>query len=171
MYHHRVLETIQHCGAMCEFTEFSILQMEGSSHRREQLRLLRDCADICTLTAKYIARCSYFTKSIASLCAQICEVCGNHCLQYPDKLSQRCGQICLRCAQECRVLVLDVINAYPFAQIWENLGIFKLKKMNHTIWYFLCVGFAIVIYGFQYIIEKSIRKASSPVAENGRINE
>jgi hypothetical protein len=68
-------------------------------------------------------------------------------------------------------IVLDVINAYPFAQIWENLGIFKLKKMNHTIWYFLCVGFAIVIYGFQYIIEKSIRKASSPVAENGRINE
>jgi hypothetical protein len=68
-------------------------------------------------------------------------------------------------------IVLDVINAYPFAQIWENIGIFKLKKMTHTIWYFLCVGFAIVIYGFQYIIEKSIRKASSPVAESGRINE
>ncbi|MFC0272835.1 hypothetical protein ACFFIX_15480 [Metabacillus herbersteinensis] len=68
-------------------------------------------------------------------------------------------------------IVLDVINAYPFAQIWENLGIFKLKKMNHTIWYFICVGFAIVIYGFQYIIEKSIRKTSSPVAESRRINE
>lgn len=68
-------------------------------------------------------------------------------------------------------IVLDVINAYPFAQIWENLGIFKLKKINHTIWYFICVGFAIVIYGFQYIIENSIMKASIPFTESGRINE
>lgn len=106
MSHHRVLETIQHCEAICEFTEYSILQMEGSSHRREQLRLLRDCADICTLTAKYIARCSFFSKSIASLCAQICEVCGKHCLKHPDEASQRCGQICLHCAQECRAFAM-----------------------------------------------------------------
>lgn len=66
-------------------------------------------------------------------------------------------------------IVLDVINAYPLAQIGENLGLFKLKKINHTIWYFFCVGFAIVIYGFQYMIEKTIRKASSPIAESGRI--
>jgi len=102
MLHHQVLETIQNCESVCEFTEYSILQMKDSSHRSEQLRLLRDCADICTLTAKYIARCSYFEKSIASLCAQICEVCGNHCLQHPDEQSQRCGHTCLNCARECR---------------------------------------------------------------------
>jgi len=105
--HDRVLETIQRCESICEFTEYSILQMEDSSHRREQLRLLRDCADICTLTAKYIARCSLFAKSIASFCAQICEVCGTHCLHHPDELSQRCGQICLHCAQECRAFAMS----------------------------------------------------------------
>ncbi|MED3553242.1 hypothetical protein [Cytobacillus praedii] len=68
-------------------------------------------------------------------------------------------------------IVLDVINAYPFAQMWENIGIFKLKKMNHTVWYFICVGFAIVIYGFQYIIEKTIRNASTSVAVSGKIKE
>lgn len=105
--HHRVLETVQNCEAICEFTEYSILQMEGSSHRKEQLRLLRDCADICTLTAKYIARCSFFAKSIACLCAQICEVCGHHCLQHPDEQSQICGQICLHCAQECNAFAMS----------------------------------------------------------------
>lgn len=105
MSHHKILGTIQHCEAICEFTEYSI-KMEGSSHRGEQLRLLRDCADICTLTAKYIARCSPFAKSIAALCAQICEICGTHCLQHPDELSQRCGQIYLHCAQECRAFAM-----------------------------------------------------------------
>lgn len=107
MPHHRVLKAIQNCEAVCEFTEYSTLQMEGLSHRREQLRLLRDCADICTLTGKCIARYSYFAKSIASLCAQICEICGNHCFQHPDEQSQRCGQICLHCAQECRAFAMS----------------------------------------------------------------
>lgn len=107
MSHHGVLQAIQNCEAVCEFTEYSILQMGGASHRIEQLRLLRDCADICTLTAKYIARCSIFAKNIALLCAQICEVCGNHCLHHPDEQSQRCGQICLHCAQICRAFAMS----------------------------------------------------------------
>lgn len=69
MLEQRVLDIIQHCEAICEFTE----SMVDPSHRREQLRLLRDCADICTLTAKYVARHSIFAKSLAMLCAHICE--------------------------------------------------------------------------------------------------
>jgi hypothetical protein len=68
-------------------------------------------------------------------------------------------------------IVLDVINCYPHAQMWEKAGVFKLKKLNHTIWYFICVGFAIVIYGFQYMIEKSIMQGSTLVAESEKINE
>ncbi|WP_019413471.1 four-helix bundle copper-binding protein [Paenisporosarcina sp. TG20] len=104
--HHQVLETVQKCEVICESTEYCILQMKGS-HRKEQLRLLRDCADICTLTAKYIARCSLFAKSIACLCAQICEFCGKHCLQHPDEQSQICGQMCLHCAQECNAFAMS----------------------------------------------------------------
>jgi len=55
-------------------------------------------------------------------------------------------------------MVIDFICAYPFAQIWEKVGVFKFKKMNHTIWYFICMSLAIIIYGFQYIVEKSINK-------------
>ncbi|MGO4886549.1 four-helix bundle copper-binding protein [Anaerobacillus sp. MEB173] len=80
--------------------------MPDAGHRKEQLRLLRDCADICTLTAKFVSRCSPFAKSLAALCGQICEICGNHCLHHPDPQSQTCGQICLHCAQECRVFAM-----------------------------------------------------------------
>ena len=60
-------------------------------------------------------------------------------------------------------MVIDAINAYPFAQIWEKVGVFKFKKLNHTIWYFICVSLAIIIYGYQYIVEKSINKIKEEV--------
>lgn len=59
------------------------------------MKHLRDCADICTLTAKYIARRSMFAGPLAGLCAEICETCGNECLQHPDPASQYCGRVCL----------------------------------------------------------------------------
>ncbi|MBS4174516.1 hypothetical protein [Bacillus sp. FJAT-49736] len=57
--------------------------------------------------------------------------------------------------------VLDLINAYPMPYIGKKLGVVKFIKMKHTIWYFINVFLAIVIYGFQYIVEKSIRKATN----------
>jgi len=104
--HMSVLNTVQECEALCEYTEHCVLQMKQATRRKEQLRLLRDCADICTLTAKYIARCSMFAQSTAALCAHICEICGNHCLQHPDELSQQCGRMCLHCAQQCRYFAM-----------------------------------------------------------------
>lgn len=107
MSHHTLVDTVQNCEAVCEYTEYYVTQMAGASQRVEQQRLLRDCADICTLTAKYLARCSVFSKHIAALCAQICEVCGCHCLQHPDEQSQLCGQVCLHCAQECKAFAMS----------------------------------------------------------------
>lgn len=102
-----IVDTIQNCEAVCEYTGYYVTQIPVAGQRVEQQRLLRDCADICTLTAKYLARCSVFSKHIAALCAQICETCGCHCLQHPDEQSQLCGQVCLHCAQECRAFAMS----------------------------------------------------------------
>lgn len=60
-------------------------------------------------------------------------------------------------------MVVDAICAYPFAEIWEKVGVFKFKKLNHTIWYFICLSLAIIIYGYQNIVEKSINKNKNEV--------
>lgn len=97
----RVLRVVQDCEAVCENTATAVL-CKCDKSRVMQLYLLRDCADICTLTAKYIARCSMYARTLARLCADICEACGNHCLKHPDPESQYCGRVCLDCAKECR---------------------------------------------------------------------
>lgn len=99
--HQRLLDTLHECEAICEYTEASLLMSGDIRNRAEQLRLLRDCADMCSHTARSVARHSGFAKSTAALCAQVCKICGDHCLRHRDQLSQDCGRICLHCADEC----------------------------------------------------------------------
>ncbi|GEM_PF-579273 len=108
-----VLRTVQECEAVCENTFTAVLGRQDGYSRATQLQLLRDCADICTLTAKYIARCSTFARRLAALCAQVCEICGNHCLRMPDRESQFCGRVCLNCARECRAFAGSGSHHYP----------------------------------------------------------
>ena len=107
-----VLKTVQNCEAVCENTLTAVLGMHNVHTRIHQIQLLRDCADICTLTAKYIARCSMFARYLANLCADICEICGKHCLMHHDAQSQYCGKVCLDCARECRDFAGKTMN-YP----------------------------------------------------------
>jgi hypothetical protein len=58
-------------------------------------------------------------------------------------------------------MVLDLINAFPLPYIGSKVGVVKFIKMKNTAWYFICVSLAIIIYGFQYVVEQSIRKAAS----------
>jgi hypothetical protein len=101
-----VLKTVQDCEATCEHMISNLICYPDVHARARQIQFLRDCAHICATSAAYIARCSPFTPSIASLCAHICEVCGNECGKFPDAESQRCSQICLNCARECRALAM-----------------------------------------------------------------
>jgi hypothetical protein len=96
-----LVNTIQHCEAHCEHM-ITHLTCHYGNVRFNQIQLLRDCADTCGLTAEVIARNSCYAKVFAAFCAQICELCGNECLRYPDAHSQYCAQICLHCAQACR---------------------------------------------------------------------
>lgn len=102
-----ITNTVQDCEVMCEHMITHLLMHSPDLHlRHRQLQLLRDCADICTLTAKYLARHSPYSKPIAGLCASICEACGNECARFSDKESQKCAHICLHCAMECRAFAM-----------------------------------------------------------------
>ncbi len=101
-YHDKLLKTIQGCEDTCEMMTTYVKNRSDIKSRIRQLSLLGDCADICGLTAKCIARKSEFSKDIADLCAHICETCGMECSRFSDPESQNCAKICLHCAKECR---------------------------------------------------------------------
>lgn len=97
-----LVKVIQDCEATCEHMTTHLKKRSDVHMRTRQLILLRDCADICGLTAKYVARDSIFARQCAVLCACVCEVCGAECARFPDRESQHCAMVCMHCARECR---------------------------------------------------------------------
>lgn len=101
-----ILKTLQDCEATCEHMITHLVTMQDTN-RSNQIQLLRDCADICNLTAKYVARKSYSVKQCAKLCAIICQTCGNECSKFNDQHSQMCAQHCLECAKACQTFAIS----------------------------------------------------------------
>ena len=97
-----LVKVIQDCEATCEHMTTHLKKLQDCRMRIRQAMLLQDCADICGLTAKFVARGSMFVKQIAELCACICEVCGVECARFSDQRSQNCARVCMHCARECR---------------------------------------------------------------------
>jgi hypothetical protein len=97
-----LVRIIQECQATCEYATTHLKRKSDCRGRRNQLILLRDCADICGDTAKFVARGSDFDREKALLCARICECCGQECARFCDRISQHCAEICFFCAKACR---------------------------------------------------------------------
>lgn len=102
-----LLRTVQECQNVCEHMVTAMLGMPDVQSRRMQIQLLHDCARICATLAGYLASNSPFARSTASLCARICQLCGNECARFPDQMSQMCSQICFACAQECQAFAMS----------------------------------------------------------------
>ena len=93
---------IQECQATCEYLLACIKRRKDCRCRRNQMTLLRDCADICGLAAKFVPRGSDCDRQTALLCAKICECCARECARFCDRLSQNCAKVCCCCAKACR---------------------------------------------------------------------
>jgi len=67
-------------------------------------------------------------------------------------------------------IALDWVNIFPFGGALKKEGIFKLKKMSPSIYWVMTVLLAVVLYGYQYMIENAIRNtASDETKKEGRL--
>lgn len=67
------------------------------------IRLDMECAAICYAAAQLMSLGSATAKEVCRICADVCEACGNECMQHkhmPHCLE--CAEACKRCAEECR---------------------------------------------------------------------
>lgn len=55
-------------------------------------------------------------------------------------------------------MVLNIIHSFGFVKIAEKVGVFKLN-IKHTTWYFICIALSIIIYGYQYVVEQTIKNS------------
>ena len=100
-----ILCVLQDCGVQCERTIACLMATPDARTRIHQIRMLRDCADICHTTWCFLQRESRYSLKLCKLCAQICDACADECTVYPDIDSQRTVSACHRCAAACRAFI------------------------------------------------------------------
>ncbi len=76
------------------------------SGNQECIRLCRDCADICTLVAKFDARGADYGQELHAICAKICRACAIECEKHANhhESCKECAEACRKCAAICEEL-------------------------------------------------------------------
>lgn len=96
------VDACQSCAVECEHCASACLQEPDVSARVRCIQLLRDCADICVMAVRWMARGSSNINKICGLCADVCDACAAECARFKDAHCQRCADECRKCAAECR---------------------------------------------------------------------
>ncbi|KAA9332374.1 four-helix bundle copper-binding protein [Hymenobacter busanensis] len=97
-----LLSALDECVAACENCASACLREEHVQMMVRCIALDRDCADICALTARLLARGSEHGKHLLRECAEICRLCYEECSQHEDEHCQLCALACRRCEEACR---------------------------------------------------------------------
>ncbi|REL37986.1 four-helix bundle copper-binding protein [Rhodohalobacter sp. SW132] len=100
------IEACNACAVACSYCSTACLQEDDVKMLTRCIQLDQDCADICQLAAKSMARGSEFSDRIFLICAEICEACGEECRQHKNmEHCQECADACFECADMCREMI------------------------------------------------------------------
>ncbi|WP_310394401.1 four-helix bundle copper-binding protein [Hymenobacter sp.] len=97
-----VLDALSRCIAACELCADACLDEADLKMLVPCIRLDHDCADICRLTAAFIARGSDHTAHALRECIEICQQCHDECAQHSHDHCKRCAEACKACLEACR---------------------------------------------------------------------
>lgn len=97
-----LMKAVLTCAQACNHCFDSCLEEENIDMVRECIRLDRECADICNLVLSFSGREGAVRNDLLSLCATICQACGNECEQHHHmQHCQECAETCFHCAKLC----------------------------------------------------------------------
>lgn len=109
MPHHRSQE-MDHCIDNCQECHETCLALvdhcltKGGRHAdAAHIRLLLDCAQICSTSADFMIRGSDLHTETCRACSEVCERCADDCAKMADDQEMKdCVAVCRRCAESCR---------------------------------------------------------------------
>ena len=100
-----LLDALNACVAVREQCTASCQHDQDASAAVRRAGLDRDTADLCALTARFVARGSAHAPRLLVLCADVCRACANEFGPHDGRPASHCPQ-CIsawqRCEQVCR---------------------------------------------------------------------
>ena len=96
------MEACNLCADACDYCASACLHEPEIKMMSRCITLDMDSAQLCRVTASWLARTSENSAFICGLCADICEMCAEECERHDMEHCRQCAEACRRCAQECR---------------------------------------------------------------------
>lgn len=111
------ISACQTCANICNACSDDMIGMESHDNRELMarcIRLCRECADICSLSASWMSRSSLLSGQICQWCAEVCNTCAEACEQHAPhhELCRLCSAVCRKCVAVCQ----EVAEAVPSRQ-------------------------------------------------------
>ena len=99
---HELLNALNICAAECNHCATACLDEKDVKMMARCIKLDMDCADICQLTASFVARGSEHANHLLKECAEICEACADECEKHAHmEHCRKCAEACRHCAEAC----------------------------------------------------------------------
>jgi len=101
----QLLDALSNCAAECNHCAAACLDEQDVKMLARCIKLDIDCAEICMLTASYVARGSEHAQHLLDECAEICDACAEECEKHAQmgmEHCKRCAEACRDCAEACR---------------------------------------------------------------------
>ena len=106
----RAISDALECLRTCEETLSYCLHQGGRHVEAEHMKLIIDCAEICSTTAAFMQRRSRYMAETSRVCAEVCQACAVDCAQFQgDQQMMRCVDACRRCADSCTEMAGAVV--------------------------------------------------------------
>lgn len=105
------IDAARDCAVICQACASSCLSEADPAEMATCIRDDLDCADLCDVTAKHLARLNrsdkQLTLSILAACIEACVECAGSCEPHGDhhEHCRLCAEACRRCETACQALV------------------------------------------------------------------
>jgi hypothetical protein len=101
--YHACIEACVECMVACDMCGDACLDEPNVAEMVRCIRLDRDCADLCAVAARAMARGGPLAQEICRACAEACRQCAEECERHAHHDHCRiCAEVCRRCERECR---------------------------------------------------------------------
>lgn len=103
------------CAVLCTACASACLSEDDPGAMAQCVRDDLDCADLCEVTARHLARLNasdkQLTLSLLATCIEACVQCAGSCSPHSEhhEHCRRCAEACARCETACQAL-LDALK-------------------------------------------------------------
>jgi len=105
MNHYALRSCIDACNACaveCEYCATECLKEDDLKMLSRCIALTRECALVCTTTARLMSLSGEHARILCGVCADMCNACADECeLMSEMDHCMRCAIECRRCVHEC----------------------------------------------------------------------